>query len=255
MSEKNVINIDFHSHILPGIDDGAADLEVSKGQLLKLKKQGVDKVFLTSHFYLSHESKKTFIERRNNAYEQLMTVYDPENMPEVFTGAEVYMCRGMNDFDFEGLELEKTGGTILLEFPREPYGAWMFDLIETLLFERNMRVMIAHVNRVTAAYEKNVCKNLFDYHDLYFQINTEAFHGFFASDPFKNYDVSGLKFVLGTDTHDLRFRRPDFDKALKKLNSSALAYLKQSMELTTVKVNKRIEKNKQKQTEVNNGNN
>lgn len=252
MSE-NIINIDFHSHILPGMDDGSPDTETSRGQLLKLKKQGVEKVFLTSHFYAAEESKQSFITRRAQAYNELMTVYDPETMPEVFLGAEIYMTRGMNEYDFDGLELDKTG-TILLEFPREPYGAWMFDLIETLLFERNMRVMIAHVNRVTAAYEKNVCRNLFDYHDLYFQVNTEALRGIIARDPFKNYSVSGLKFVLGTDTHDLRERAPDYDKALKKLNSSALAYLKQSMELTTAKVNRRIEKRKIKQQEENNGN-
>ncbi len=243
MSLDSAINIDFHSHILPGIDDGAKDTTVSVGQLTRLKKQGADKVFLTSHFDFRREKREKFLQKRAEAYERLMEAYDPETMPEVFTGSEIYMARGIEAADFTGLELDKTG-YILLEFPREPFGSWMFDLIETLLFERKMKVIIAHVNRVTAAYKKDVCKNLFDYNDLVFQVNTEAFRGIMAKDPFKGYEPAGLKFVLGTDTHDLSHRAPDFDKALKRLNTYPVAYLRESMEYMTAKINRKIEKNK-----------
>ncbi|MBO4423639.1 MAG: hypothetical protein J5879_09380 [Clostridia bacterium] len=235
-------NIDFHSHILPGMDDGATDAQVSAGQLVRLKKQGVDRVFLTSHFDFRHESKERFIRHRDEAYEKLLQVYDKETMPEVFFGSEIYMARGIGECDFEGLELQYTD-TVMIEFPREPFGVWMFDLIETLLFERKMKLMIAHVNRVTAAYKKDVCNSLFDYADLTFQINCEAFRGLIASDPFRGYEVGDLKFVLGTDTHDLGERAPDYDRALKKLQSPRLSYLRASVEANTEKYNKRIDKN------------
>ena len=235
-------NIDFHSHILPGMDDGAIDAQVSAGQLVRLKKKGVDRVFLTSHFDFRRESKERFIKRRDEAYEKLLQVYDKETMPEVFFGSEIYMARGIGECDFEGLELQYTD-TVMIEFPREPFGVWMFDLIETLLFERKMKLMIAHVNRVTAAYKKDVCNSLFDYADLTFQINCEAFRGIFASDPFQGYEVADLKFVLGTDTHDLGKRAPDYDKALKKLQSPRLSYLRASVEANTERCNKRIDKN------------
>ena len=242
MAEKNTVNIDFHSHILPGIDDGATDPDVSRKQLLLLKKQGVDKVFLTPHFDFRYEEKNSFLTRREEAYNALLSVYDRETMPAVYLGSEIYMSFGMDKYDFDGLQLEGTG-IYLIEFPRQPYGAWMAELIETLLFERRMSVMIAHVNRVTDVYDKKVCRNLFDYEDLIFQINTEAFRGFIAKDPFKNYDAAGLKFVLGTDTHDLDSRAPDYDRALKKLNSSSLSYIKKSVELTTALISKKISKN------------
>ncbi len=236
-----VRNIDFHSHILPGMDDGAENAEISAGQLTRLKKQGVDRVFLTSHFDFRRETPENFIKRRQSAYERLMEVYDADTMPEVFTGAEIYMARGIGELDYSGLELQYTD-TYLIEFPREPFGTWMFDLIETLLFERKMRVMIAHVNRVTAAYKKDICGSLFDYSGLVFQLNCEAFHGLFVSDPLKGYNVSDLRFVIGTDTHDLEKRAPDYDVALKKLASGRLSYLRESIMHNNERFNKRIDK-------------
>ncbi|MBO4423229.1 MAG: hypothetical protein J5879_07305 [Clostridia bacterium] len=238
MADKNAVCVDFHSHILPAMDDGSPDLTVSAGQLTRLKKQGAERVFLTSHFDFRKEKREKFIARRAESYERLMEIYDPQTMPEVSLGSEIYMARGIDGCDYSGLELEGTG-TVMIEFPREQFGVWMFDLLETLMFERKMKVMIAHVNRVTAAYKKDVCNNLFDYQDLIFQVNCEAFHGLFTSDPFKGYDVSGLKFVLGTDTHDLSRRAPDFDRALKKLNGGALSYMYQSIGLTEALLCKR----------------
>lgn len=42
--------IDFHSHILPGIDDGSKSTEESLEMLDMLRAQGVDTVAATPHF-------------------------------------------------------------------------------------------------------------------------------------------------------------------------------------------------------------
>ena len=44
--------IDFHSHILPGIDDGAKDLEDSKKIIKEARNAGVEKIISTSHYAL-----------------------------------------------------------------------------------------------------------------------------------------------------------------------------------------------------------
>jgi len=41
---------DLHTHILPGIDDGAKDLEASLEILRRQKESGVERIALTSHF-------------------------------------------------------------------------------------------------------------------------------------------------------------------------------------------------------------
>ena len=56
--------IDFHTHILPGLDDGAKTLDESI-QLLKMEEeQGVDTIVLTPHYYHEREDLKSFLQRR-----------------------------------------------------------------------------------------------------------------------------------------------------------------------------------------------
>ena len=43
--------IDFHSHVLPGIDDGSRDVEMSLAMLREMRAQGVDVCVATPHFY------------------------------------------------------------------------------------------------------------------------------------------------------------------------------------------------------------
>ena len=46
---------DMHSHILPGIDDGAKTVEDSLELLSCLKNQGVTNICLTPHFYTNEQ--------------------------------------------------------------------------------------------------------------------------------------------------------------------------------------------------------
>ena len=43
--------IDWHSHILPEMDDGSRDTDESIAMLEALKHQGVDTVIATPHFH------------------------------------------------------------------------------------------------------------------------------------------------------------------------------------------------------------
>ncbi len=45
------IGVDMHSHLIPGIDDGAENLEDSVKMILKLKELGYDKIITTPHTY------------------------------------------------------------------------------------------------------------------------------------------------------------------------------------------------------------
>ena len=52
--------IDLHTHILPGMDDGAKDTATSLQMLRMERDQGVDTVVLTPHYYRHRESAEDF---------------------------------------------------------------------------------------------------------------------------------------------------------------------------------------------------
>ena len=64
------MKIDFHSHILPGIDDGSRSVEESVELLDMMAADGVDIVCATPHFYMHEISIEKFIKRRNEAWKE-----------------------------------------------------------------------------------------------------------------------------------------------------------------------------------------
>jgi len=58
---------DLHTHILPGMDDGARNVAMSLAMLEAERAQGVDTVVLTPHFYREREDAERFLQRREAA--------------------------------------------------------------------------------------------------------------------------------------------------------------------------------------------
>ena len=57
--------LDFHTHILPGVDDGSRNVDESMQMLAKMKEQGVSQVVATPHFYADDESVERRIHRND----------------------------------------------------------------------------------------------------------------------------------------------------------------------------------------------
>ena len=86
--------VDFHSHILPAIDDGAKNIEESIKILDMMSETGVDVVYCTPHFYPHEMSVEKFLERRRQAYGKLVPYLKPHH-PKLKMGAEVLMSRSL----------------------------------------------------------------------------------------------------------------------------------------------------------------
>ena len=81
-------SIDFHSHILPAIDDGSDSVGKSLHMCSMCAAQGVDIVVSTPHFYATRDRVEDFLERREYAYQSLCTENREKKM-ELRLGAEV----------------------------------------------------------------------------------------------------------------------------------------------------------------------
>ena len=60
--------VEMHSHILPSIDDGARDVEMSLKMIERLKEQGATKILLTPHYYSDTISLDDFLRKREKSF-------------------------------------------------------------------------------------------------------------------------------------------------------------------------------------------
>ena len=203
--------LDFHSHILPGIDDGSRDLDESRGLIDALKDQGVGIVVATPHFDANHESVASFLERRSAAYECLKEILTPD-MPEVKLGAEVAYYPGISRLDgLQDLCVEGTG-LLLLEMPMSKWSKYTVDELINLSSTRRVRVIVAHVERCLQYQDKAVVRVLCE-SDALLQINASLLLSAATRRRGISWLKKGVVHVLGSDCHNLRSRRPRIKEA------------------------------------------
>ena len=98
--------IDFHSHILPEIDDGSGSAAESLQMLEVSARQGVKLIAATPHFYAAESSPEQFLRRRAKSAGMLQKLLGSA-LPQVLLGAEVCYFDGISRTEaLEGLKLE-----------------------------------------------------------------------------------------------------------------------------------------------------
>lgn len=211
---------DLHTHILPGIDDGAIDEGVSSEQMKSLLEQGVDKVVFTSHYYGRKRSPKQFLEARADALCRIKDLI-PEGM-ETYLGAEVHFAAEMAASD-ESICSMAIGNTryILAELPfTTAWNKGLWRRLEDFISSTDYIPVIAHVERYDEAQKKPaLLSELVDMGCL-LQVNTQAF--------LKKEDSAmafallehGLVHCLGTDTHNMRERAPKYAAAKEAIEEA-----------------------------------
>ena len=137
--------IEYHCHILPGIDDGAKDAETSLAMIEMMKEQGIERIAATPHFYAHREkSVADFMKKRQAAFDKIR---DKAAVSDIRLGAEVSIEHGISELpDIEKLAIEGTR-MILLELPYRAYAKWMSEEIYNIGAEYKLKVILAHVHR------------------------------------------------------------------------------------------------------------
>lgn len=136
---------DLHSHILPAVDDGAIDMEMAAEMLRLQKYKGVDRLALTPHYYALREPLENFLDRRQQAYDVLLSCWDGATMPQIKLGAEVRCTPKLTEMELHSLTI---GGSnyLLLELPDQGVAPFLDQVIDSIL-SQNIIPVIAHVER------------------------------------------------------------------------------------------------------------
>lgn len=210
-----VVMVDFHSHILPGIDDGAKDVDMSVKMLETSFKQGIKTILATPHYYKAHNGIDEFIKKRNDSFNILKNKIN-DNMieaPDIKCGAEVLLCHEIMKEDVEKLCIEGTN-TILVELPFTIWGDWLYEDIYLLIVKHKLNVVIAHFDRYVK--NKKDFKNIEPIINLDVNIQLNADTIITRRDRkivdifFNEYRVNHI----GSDMHNLTTRISNMDKAV-----------------------------------------
>ena len=108
--------VDFHTHILPGMDDGSKSLRQSLIMLRMEREMGIDTIVLTPHFYARENDPARFLERRERAWERLSGHLGPR-CPRLLLGAEVLYFDNMDNAEHIASLCIGSTGVLLLEMP------------------------------------------------------------------------------------------------------------------------------------------
>ena len=206
----NIDLIDFHSHILPGVDHGSSSLETSVSQMQFALKHNIKRLFATSHFYPARHNVDTFLKKRNEGYRKLLSEAKCP-LPEIRLGAEVMVCENIHKLDgISDLCIYGTK-TLLLELP-------FFKLEEREknavidLKDAGFDVVIAHADR----YEKEFIDSLIPY-GVKLQINADSIAKLFPRKEIFGWMKAGVVARLGSDIHGAFEKNYKLiDKAKKK---------------------------------------
>ena len=223
--------VDFHSHILPGVDDGSRSVEESLEMLRAEARQGIGTVVATPHFYANHDTPERFLRRRAAAWEMLQTAMAQEaGLPEIILGAEVYYFSGISDSD--QLHRLTTGQKryIMLEMPTVPWTQNMYQEMENIYTKHGITPIIAHIDRYISPLRHRQILDRLEELPVLVQANSD----FFLRPMTAPLALRMLKekriHLLGSDCHNCSTRKPELGRAIEKiekhLGAAAMEHLR-----------------------------
>lgn len=203
--------IDWHSHILPGMDDGSRNLAESVSMLEMQKAQGIRTVIATPHFYANDESVAVFLERRAGAFEALKERLRAD-LPQVMLGAEVRYYQGISRMEnLEALRLEKSK-LLLLEMPMTGWTEYMVRELVELSGKSSIQIVLAHIERYLNLQKSSVWERLRE-NGILMQTNASFFTSFATKRKAIALLEEGYVQFVGSDCHNLTSRSPQIGKA------------------------------------------
>ncbi len=206
---------DIHSHILPGVDDGAKDMETTMAMIDTAYSQGVRVMIATPHYYPGHvKHPKEYV---GGIFQETVSVvkekYDDFT---ILPGNEIYYREGA----FEKLQSKRVHtmadtSYVLLEFSPGAHINVLHAAVRKCV-EGGYYPILAHIERYQCLWknEKNIRELV--RMGAYMQVNAENFLGGLIS-PQRRWCLKlageGLMHFIGSDAHNMQERCPNLKQA------------------------------------------
>lgn len=215
--------VDIHSHIIPGIDDGSKDIEMTINMLKKAELSGTTDIIATPHFMRGRfEVEYNEVLKK---VEELKEISRKNNIDiNIYAGQEVYYSKNILEY-----YNDKLIGTInntkymLIELPIVEFNT---DEVINVIYElqiRGITPIIAHPERYKQFIKKPSMINTLAKEGMLFQLNAGSITGSFGKEVKKTatkYLENNIYSFMGSDAHRDRGRDTDIKEALNILERS-----------------------------------
>lgn len=173
--------IDIHTHILPGLDDGAEDFEDALLMAELAEESGVETIFATPHSNM-HEIFENFYDSSlTERLKELNRRIQEKNLSlQVLSGMEIYATEDVAEKIRTG-KLISLNGTryYLIEFGFRKTSIWMTKILEQVL-KLGVTPVVAHPERYECVQNDTEVVQLWNSMGCQVQINKGSLFGKFG---------------------------------------------------------------------------
>ena len=206
---------DLHTHILPGLDDGSPDSEVSHAMLRMAAESGTTDIFATPHIISgSYLPEWELVLKHVGNLNQFAA--DAGLGIHIHPGAEVAMDWSLlARLPTPGLYCFGGGCFILVELPLGSLPTYVDEFLFTLQ-ARNFQIVLAHPERCPQVKQDPARLQPWLDAGVFVQINASSLTGKMGSHTQQTAVTlleTGRVHFIGSDAHGLGVRRPDLREA------------------------------------------
>lgn len=210
--------IDFHTHILPKVDDGSKSIKESLAMLRQEAEQGIGHVVATPHFYPRYDSPEEFLARRAESEHRLReAMAGQEDLPALTVGAEVHYFPGISESDILQEMTIGQSGYVLIEMPQSPWKDTMYRELEGIRAKQGLIPVVAHIDRYIAPFRTQRIPERLEELPVLVQANASFFLDRATSRMAMRLLRQDRIQLLGSDCHNLTGRAPNLGAAVRQI--------------------------------------
>ena len=203
------MKIDIHSHILPGIDDGARTMEDTIKMLDIAVQEGIEAIVATPHYEVGVDEDIT--SRYRQAFEEVSAYIENHDIPlKLYQGNEIYYSESIPELLAEhAIHTLNDTRYVLVEFGIGIGYPSIRRSINALLYAGYWPI-IAHTERYAALRDVKKVQELIQI-GAYIQLNANAIigkDGWYVKRFCKTLLKKHMVHVIGTDAHGCHHRAP-----------------------------------------------
>lgn len=212
--------IDIHTHILPGVDDGAADMEEAVRMIRYAWQRGTTELILTPHFAPAYGFHNADMDRLDRTFQKLCgIVYEEERIPVILHPGMEVLFEGRREFmrHIEDYFTLCGGDYLLMEFYFDVERQMFLEGIETVL-ECGMIPVIAHPERYECIADNPELVRSGKEKGAWFQLNKGSLsgkHGEKARRCAASLMNMDLIDFVASDAHDTKLRHTGLDRVYR----------------------------------------